>query len=149
MKIHEAAAASGLSADTIRFYERKGVLPRPQRSDNGYRDYTEQHLATLRLANGLRTFGMPLDELRDVLRVAHDGTCHELRDAMLNKVNGLLAGLERRLVELEVTRERLGRIHAGLEAMEARDERIPGLTGCDCVRLAAGSTGYVRSQGPE
>ncbi len=60
MNIREAAATSGLSADTIRFYEKKGVLPRPPRRDNGYRSYTDEHVATLRLARGLKDLGLGL-----------------------------------------------------------------------------------------
>ncbi len=60
MNIQEAAHRSGLSADTIRFYERKGVLPRPPRGANGYRQYTEEHVATLEFARGLRDLNLPL-----------------------------------------------------------------------------------------
>ncbi|HWQ28729.1 MAG TPA: MerR family DNA-binding transcriptional regulator, partial [Dehalococcoidia bacterium] len=54
MRIGEAARASGLSIDTIRFYERTGTLPAPPRGANGYRRYTPEHVETLRLAAGLR-----------------------------------------------------------------------------------------------
>ena len=83
MKIQEAAKLSGLPADTIRFYERRGVLPRPPRRRNGYREYGDEHLVTLRLASALRGLDVPLERLEGVLQVAHDGTCHELRDTML------------------------------------------------------------------
>ena len=54
MNIGEAANASSLTPDTIRFYEKKGILPRPPRLASGYRHYTEEHVATLRLAKALR-----------------------------------------------------------------------------------------------
>ncbi len=69
MNIQEAAEASGLSADTIRFYERKRVLPRPPRAANGYRAYTEEHLATLRLTKSLRDLGLPLSEIGSIVAV--------------------------------------------------------------------------------
>ena len=137
MNIQQAAQASGLPPDTIRFYERKGVLPRPPRQGNGYRDYTSEHLATLSLANGLRTLGMPLEQLSGVLQVAHDGTCHELRDTMLPTLVEMVEEVDRRMTELRATRAGLDRILSGLREMDARDEHVPGIDGCGCVRLAS------------
>ena len=54
MNIRAAAIASRLTPDTIRFYEKKDILTRPPRLTNGYRHYTDEHVATLRLAKALR-----------------------------------------------------------------------------------------------
>lgn len=140
MNIRQAAQASGLPPDTIRFYERKGVLPAPPRRENGYREYTDRHLTTLRLASGLRVLGMPLDQLDDVLHVAHTGTCHDLHDTMLDRLDVLIGDVDRRIAELRATRSELARILNGLNEMDAPDERIPGVEGCDCVRLATESS---------
>ncbi len=69
MNIQQAADASRLSPHTLRFYERKGVLPRPPRSPNGYREYTEEHVATLRLAKGLRELELPLSDVAPILSI--------------------------------------------------------------------------------
>ena len=71
MNISEASRASGLSADTIRFYERREVVPAPGRLANGYRDCTDRHVATLRLAGGLKDLGMPLTDIAAMVRLAH------------------------------------------------------------------------------
>ena len=136
MNIQEAAELSGLPADTIRFYERQGVLPRPPRRRNGYREYGEEHLVTLRLASALRGLEVPLERLAGVLRVAHDGTCHELRDKMLDTLSNLVDEIDKRAEELQETREELNRILGGLETMEPDDERLPGVNRCACVDLA-------------
>ena len=75
MNIQRAAVASGLSADTIRFYEREGILPLPPRRPNGYRNYSEDHVETLRLAVGLRALGLSLSEMSSALTLAHEGRC--------------------------------------------------------------------------
>ncbi len=70
MNIRQAANASSLTPDTIRFYEKKGILPHPPRLASGYRHYAEEHVSTLRLANGLREFELPLAEVAPILSVA-------------------------------------------------------------------------------
>ena len=51
MRIGELAKATGTKAETIRYYEREGVLPAADRTDSNYRDYTDGHLATLTCEN--------------------------------------------------------------------------------------------------
>ena len=137
MRIQEAAARSGLSAETLRYYERSGVLPRPPRRENGYRAYTEEHLATLRLARGLRELDLPLDAIRAILPVAHDGTCRELRGRLLETVEGAIAATDTRLRELRRTRGRLREIQEGLRRMRPRETRVPDLRPCQCVQLVS------------
>ncbi len=138
MDIQEAAESSGLSADTLRFYEREGVLPRTPRRPNGYREYTEEHLATLRLASGLRGIGLPLADIRVIVGVAHDGTCGELRGALQTTLSGAVADIDQRLSELRRTKAELTSILKGLSTMRSRERRVPGLKGCPCVRVVAG-----------
>lgn len=77
----------GLSPDTIRFYERAEVLPAPPRRANGYRDYSEGHVATLRLVGGLRHLGLALDDMQRIASVAHDATCGDLRGALIAQLD--------------------------------------------------------------
>lgn len=137
MNIGQAAQACGLSTDTIRFYERKGVLPRPPRQANGYRDYTPAHLATLRLAKGLRSLDVPLSRVDSILAVAHDGTCGDVRELMMSSLSGALDDVKRRLRELDHVEARLSEILQGLKQMERDDTSVPGLEGCDCMRMAS------------
>lgn len=135
MNIARAARESGLSIDTIRYYERRGVLPRPVRLANRYRDYDETHLAALRLAHGLRELQLPLDRVALIVRVAHDATCGEVRQALAASVEDAVTHVDARIAALRRTRDRLRSIRDGIRSMSAGSRRIPGLTPCACVRL--------------
>lgn len=137
MNIKDAAAAAGLTPDTIRFYERKQVLPAPARSPNGYRHYTDEHVVTLRLAKGLREIGLPLTEVAPILRVAHDGTCREVRESMTTTFTRALSDLEVRIDELERARDHLTGLLQGLRRMRPKDVAVPGVAACECVRMVA------------
>jgi MerR family copper efflux transcriptional regulator len=135
MNISDAARASGLTIDTIRYYERRGVLPRPVRRANGYRDYDEAHLAALRLAHGLRDLEMPLDDVRVIVQVAHDARCGDVREALAAKIDEEIDGIEERIRKLRRTREQLRVILDGVRSMSARELRVPGLAPCACLRI--------------
>ena len=135
MNIKQAAESSGLAADTIRFYERRRVLPRPPRQLNGYREYTDTHVATLQFARGLRELGLPLDDLAALSRVAHDGTCGELRDTLLGTVDQALDETETRLRELRRTRTRLRHLASSLGEMTPASDDVPGVESCECHAL--------------
>ena len=137
MNIGAAADASSLTPDTIRFYEKKGILPRPPRLASGYRHYTEEHVATLRLAKGLRELELPLAEVAPILSVAHDGTCGEVRESMTKTFTKTLKDLDVRIEELEQARDHLGGLLRGLRKMRRKDITVPGVEACECVRLVA------------
>ena len=69
MKIGELATASGTPVDTIRFYEREGLLPAPARSAANYRQYEAAHLERLQFIRHCRTLDMSLTQVRELLRV--------------------------------------------------------------------------------
>src|SRR5436305_8540073 len=103
MRAGELARAAGVSTDTLRHYERKGVLPRPRRSPNGYREYAAESLARVLLVRRALTFGFTLDELARVLRARERGgaPCREVRALAASK----LSGVEARLRELASLRD--------------------------------------------
>ena len=138
MNIREAAMASRLTPDTIRFYEKKRVLPRPPRLPNGYRHYTTEHVATLRLAKGLRELELSLAEVAPILTVAHDGTCGEIRESMTKTFARTLGALSERIEELQKTRDHLTSLLRGLEKMRPKDLAVPGVDSCECVVMVAG-----------
>src|SRR5437588_13043371 len=63
----ELARRAGVSPDTLRHYERRGLLPRPQKSAAGYRLYSPQALARIRLIRGALSIGVTLKELGTIL----------------------------------------------------------------------------------
>ena len=135
MNIQEAATASGLAPDTIRFYERHGVLPAPPRQANGYRNYTGKHIQTLKLAKGFRHLGVPLEDVKPILATAHDGTCGQLRERMQGTLDEALKAIDRQIEELLHTRQHVASILSGLETMTPSDTTVPGTTPCECFQL--------------
>ena len=71
MKIGQVAADADVTVDTVRFYERRGVLPPPERRPSGYREYTPAAVERIRMARDLQQLGLTLDEIIDALH-AHD-----------------------------------------------------------------------------
>jgi DNA-binding transcriptional MerR regulator len=67
MRIKTLADATGVDVDTIRYYEKQGLLPEPARQDNGYRDYASTHLERLAFIRHCRALDMPLVDIRTLL----------------------------------------------------------------------------------
>src|SRR5258706_11477101 len=82
------AGESGVNIETIRYYEKIGVMPKPARSAGGYRLYTAEHLKRLTFIRRGRELGFTLDELRGLLRLVdgHAYTCAEVRALTLDHV---------------------------------------------------------------
>lgn len=72
MKIGEAARASGCHIETIRYYERVGLLPHPARTSSGYRTYRQDEVDRLRFITRGRELGFSLEEIRSLLALADD-----------------------------------------------------------------------------
>jgi MerR family transcriptional regulator, aldehyde-responsive regulator len=67
LTIQEVAKLSGLSAHTIRYYEKSGVLPRVQRTESGIRQFTEADMTSLRFISDYKKAGMPLEEIKEII----------------------------------------------------------------------------------
>ncbi|HEX6197378.1 MAG TPA: MerR family transcriptional regulator [Jiangellaceae bacterium] len=100
MKIGEAARQADVTIDTIRFYERRGVLPEAPRRPSGYRIFTEADVERITMARRLQALGFTLDEVIDALR-AHDrggATCESERwrlEAAIDRIDAKIADLQR------------------------------------------------------
>jgi DNA-binding transcriptional MerR regulator len=75
MQIGELAKQSGVTIQTVRFYERLKLLPEPQRKDSGYRVYSEPDFKRLLFVRQAKSFGFSLQEIRDILRTRERGHC--------------------------------------------------------------------------
>jgi MerR family mercuric resistance operon transcriptional regulator len=108
MKIGEVATASGCHLETIRYYERIGLLPRPHRTGSGYRAYTQEDVARIRFITRGRDLGFSLEEIRSLLRLTEDPdmSCEQV-DALarhhLAEIQARLKELRRIARELEHT----------------------------------------------
>ncbi len=72
MKIGSAAVASGCHIETIRYYERVGLLPHPARTTGGYREYLPKEVERLRFITRGRALGFSLEEIRSLLTLSDD-----------------------------------------------------------------------------
>src|SRR4051812_4407869 len=105
LSIGEAASRARLTRDTIRYYERVGLLPKPRRTPAGYRQYDESILTRLRLIRNAQQFGFSLRETAAFLHVREMGgkPCHDVRRA----AGRMLARVDRQIAELTATRQRM------------------------------------------
>jgi MerR family mercuric resistance operon transcriptional regulator len=111
MKIGELAAATGCHFETIRYYEKVGLLPKPQRSASGYRAYRPGDIARVRFITRGRALGFSLDEIRSLLHLSESpglacGDVDALARQHLVEVREKLAQLQRMEAELVATIER-------------------------------------------
>lgn len=70
--IKQAAIQTGITQDTIRYYEKIALLPKAKRKDNGHRFYQQEDIETIHLINCLKKTGMPLEEIKPFLEVNTD-----------------------------------------------------------------------------
>ena len=121
----ELAELTGVSRDSLRHYERKGVLPRPLRGQNGYRRYPPEALQRVQLVRRALSVGFTLDELAKVLKVRDAGgaPCEEVRKLAAQK----LLNVQDQLRELTELRDDLQKTLRDWDARLAH--RAPGETG--------------------
>ena len=113
MKISAVATSSGCNLETIRYYERIGLVPSPKRTPKGYREYSEADVERLRFISRGRGLGFSLEEIRSLLRLAQDPdiSCSEVDKIARNHLDDILVRLEdlqRMARELERTIDHCG-----------------------------------------
>lgn len=105
MKIGDLARKTGTKVETIRFYEKIGLLPMPARTAGNYRDYGEPHLARLSFVRRARHLGFTLDQVRALLALSDD------RDRSCDAVDAVarehLAEIDRKISDLRALRREL------------------------------------------
>ena len=87
MNISDVAKKTGLTSKAIRFYEEKGLVTPPLRSENGYRTYSQQHLDELTLLRQARQVGFNLEECRELVALFNDPSRHSA-DALRSRHAG-------------------------------------------------------------
>jgi MerR family transcriptional regulator, copper efflux regulator len=102
MKIGQVADLAEVSIDTVRFYERRGVLPPPERTASGYRTYTPATVARIRLARRLQQLGLTLDEVIDALHATDHGEVSCASERW--RLETVLDRIDDRIAELQATR---------------------------------------------
>ena len=105
MKIGELSQTTGVDVETIRFYEKSGLLPAPAREANGYRAYGQAHLERLAFVRHCRALDIPLAEVHQLLDfVDHPGgDCGDIDQL----IDGHLARVRARLTSLQALERQL------------------------------------------
>lgn len=115
MFIQDLAQVTGVSAKTIRYYESIGLLPKPERAENNYRQYSNDIVERLRFIVSARSLGFTLSDINDFLKARDDGTlpCHKVLDSFDQKI----MEIDRRIADLLALRETIARIRKDGEAL--------------------------------
>lgn len=113
MRTGELASRAGVNPQTLRYYERRGLLARPARSPAGYRDYSDDTVEMVRFVKRAQELGFTLDEIEDLLGLADGGPddCDAARELAASRV----AELERRIADLQRMRGSLTELIATCE----------------------------------
>ncbi|UOC11870.1 stress response transcriptional regulator NmlR [Streptococcus equinus] len=105
MNIKKVSEQTGVSADTIRYYERIGLLPRVRRNKSGIRDFSEQDIATLEFIRCFRRAGMSVESLIEYMNLVEQGEGTE--EARMHLLQEQRDKLDARIDELLATRNRM------------------------------------------
>ena len=129
--ISQAAKAAGIGVETIRFYERKGLIAQPPRPASGARDYGGETLARLRFITGAKRLGFSLAEISELLerRAAPDAGCRSVR-----------ARAREKRADVQARIDGLVRVR---DALDALIESCPGegdLAGCSIIEAIEGAS---------
>ena len=119
MRIGEVARRAGVSSPTIRFYEAEKLLTPPERSDSGYRVYSQRVLDELAFIQRARRLGLQLSEIREVLSLGRAGK------RPCERVAAICAA---RVAEIDQRMSELRRFRQDLETIKALTARDCGLT---------------------
>ncbi len=132
MWITETAREAGVNVQTIRYYERRGLLPRPHRRTSGYREYEADAVRVVRFIKRAQELGFSLDEVEQLIRLrgVASGERHRVRAIAERKI----AEIDRKLTSLRSMRRALAGLveacHGGgaatcpiIEALAGRDTR--------------------------
>jgi DNA-binding transcriptional MerR regulator len=131
LQIGDVSSQTGLSADTIRFYERERLLQRPARSTGGFRLYSKSDIADLDLIRNAQNLGFSLQEIRDLvaLRNSRHPDCGQVEKMLEHKIASVRVKIDAlRKLERELQR-RMIRCQANLHNAEmGKAEDCPALS---------------------
>ena len=108
LTIGAVAKRVGVAIDTIRYYEREGLLPEPERRASGYRSYGDATVAQLRFIRRAKDLGFTLEEIRELLMLSAD-RLHGVK-RVKQRATQRLAAIELRTAELQRIRDGLAQL---------------------------------------
>lgn len=149
MRIGDLARQAGCTVEAVRYYEREGLLPRPERGANNYRMYDASHLESLRFVRNCRALEMSLGEIRTLLQLKldPDGDCGEVNDILEGHIGHVteriarLEGLHRQLLALRGMCGRTRPTKSCAILMELADAQEPAAAGPSARPCVPGAHG--------
>jgi Cd(II)/Pb(II)-responsive transcriptional regulator len=124
MRIGELGLATGVDVETIRYYEKAGLLPVPARQANGYRDYGQKHLERLAFIRHCRALDLPLVEIQRLLELLSQPS------AACGDVDRLIEG-------------QLARVRTRIRSLRALERQLSALRSCCATPQTAAECGIL------
>jgi MerR family mercuric resistance operon transcriptional regulator len=131
LSIGKVAQQAGVSVETIRFYERKGLIDEPQRKESGYRQYQEDDINKLMFIQHAKTLGFSLNEIRDLMSLRDDAstTSREIKHIAQ--------------IKLDDIDEKIRMLRSMRRTLKKLVDQCPGEgPTCECPILEALESGY-------
>ncbi len=116
MRIGELAEASGTTTKALRFYEDAGLLPPPERTRAGYRDYSPEVVSRLDFIRRSQSAGLTLAQIREILEIrdGDEAPCEHVQQLLGDR----LADLDRQITELQKLRATVAQLKADATTVE-------------------------------
>ena len=138
MRIGQIANLGGCTVETVRYYEKEGLITAPGRQANGYRHYNESHLAQLVFVRHCRSLDLPLEDIQTLqsLKSIPEQQCHEISEL----VDSQIGRIERKIKSLQLLKKQLRTLsktcnsdHTIGDCMIVRSLELPTENGqCSC-----------------
>jgi Cu(I)-responsive transcriptional regulator len=130
MRIGTAAEQAGVNIQTLRYYERRGLLPRPPRRTSGYREFPDDAVRIVRFIKRAQDLGFTLDEVEELLRLRNDKRRDRARIRAVAQKR--VRQIERKIVELQAMKQALAHlIHCCEEGSALECPIIEALDGAE------------------
>ena len=129
MRRGQVAAAAGLNIETLRYYERRGLLAAPDRSPGGHRLYPPETVTVLRVIKAAQRLGFTLDEIADLLELGRLRHGRRIDAGLQQRANVKLVEVEERIADLHAIRDNL------TAALDAGCDDLLACASADCCPI--------------
>jgi MerR family copper efflux transcriptional regulator len=129
MNIGQLAAICAVSSDTIRYYEKQGLLAAPMRKANGYRSYTAAHAEMLKFVRGAQALGFSLAEIRAILPLVAEGKFGRIH--IEQQLQAKMAQIDEHMAQLRTLKKELQATYLSLSCAPTQSVTPASATATD------------------